>query len=304
MNWFFFAVIGHLANGVAFIIDKILLRTAFSRASTYAGLVGILSIVVFFAAPWVQHWPQGLTWLLAITSGAMFVLALWSFFAALARAEASRIVPIVGSLIPILTLAGAFTFLGERLTDKTFVGFALLILATIILSRGGNGRPTRTAVWLAVTSAFLFAISSVTGKAAYDAAGFLGAFVTSRLAAAGMAFLLLAFIDPRAGREVLQILQPKRSASSQQRSASTAWLAMFGQGLGAVGFLFVQWATAQGSASVVNAMQAIQYSLLVLVAFALRHRSPHLLGETFTRNVVVMKTLALALAAAGMFLVV
>ncbi len=306
MSWFLLAVIGHLANGVAFIIDKILLRTAYVRSATYAGSIGILSTAVVFAIPFVHAWPRGSDWILAILSGATFVLALWAFFAALARAEASRIVPIVGSVIPILTLAGSFTFLGERLTDKTFLGFGLLILATMLLSRGGKGRPTPTAVWLAVTSAFLFAFSSVTAKATYDASGFLGGFIVSRLAAAAMSLLLLMALDARAGKEALRIFSSLRRASSAQKKTGrlSAMLVLVGQSLGMLGFVFVQWATAQGSASIVNALQAVQYALLVIVGLALHRRAPRLLGESATRNAILLKIIALILTGIGMYFVV
>ena len=36
--WFFWALAGHLANGVAFIIDKTLLGKSFKRPATYAGI--------------------------------------------------------------------------------------------------------------------------------------------------------------------------------------------------------------------------------------------------------------------------
>lgn len=306
MNWFTLAIIGHLANGVAFVIDKILLRSAFSRSATYAGIVGFLSFIVVVAVPFVKVWPSGAIWLAAIASGVTFIVALWAFFAALARAEASRVVPIVGSLIPILTLAGAFVFLGERLSDRNFVGFALLILATFILSSGGKGHPGKDTVWLAVTSAFLFAVSSVTGKATYDAAGFLGGFISTRLAAASTALLLITVVDRKAGREVLSIIRPWTHGTSKHKQPGkiAALLALIGQSLGAVGFLFVQWGISKGSASIVNAMQAIQYALLVLVALALRHKAPHLLGENLTRRVLALKTVALVITAVGMYLIV
>ncbi len=306
MSWLLLAVIGHLVNGVAFVIDTILLRTAFSRSATYAGLVGLLSSLVIFAVPFVNRWPQGMAWILALIGGATFVLALWAFFGALARAEASRVVPIVGSLIPILTLAGAFAFLGERLSDRMFIGFGFLILATVILSSRGKGRPAPDAVWLSVTSAFLFAISSVTVKFTYDAAGFLSGFVTSRIAAAAMALILLALVDRRAGKEALTIAFPSKRTSSKHKQPGklASILTISGQLLGAIGFLFVQWAIAKGSASIVNALQAVQYMLLVLAGFALHRRAPHLLGENVTRKALLLKAAALIIAGVGLYLIV
>lgn len=310
MNWFVLAIIGHLANGIAFIIDKILLRSAFSRSATYAGVVGLLSFVVIVLVPFVDTWPSLAIWLLALSSGATFILALWAFFAALARAEASRVVPIVGSLIPVLTLAGSFIFLGEHLSDRSFAGFFLLILATIILSGGGGkGRLTHQTIWMAITSALLFAVASVTAKATYDAAGFLGGFLITRIAAAATALILLFGIDRAAGKEAIQILHPMHRAQAKaqgrkQPGALAGVFAVIGQSLGAAGFLFVQWATAQGSVSVVNAMQAVQYAFLVLVALALRHRAPQLLGENLTRRALIFKSFALVITAIGMYLIV
>lgn len=306
MSWFVLAIIGHLANGIAFVIDKALLRTAFSRSATYAGLVGALSAVVLAAIPFVHFWPEGWQWFFALGSGVTFIIALWAFFAALARAEASRIVPIVGSLIPIFTLAGSYAFLGERLSDKTFLGFAILIIATFLLSRGGSGRPSSETVWLSVTSAFLFAIASVTAKATYDSVGFFGGFITTRIAAAVTALLLLVVIDRKAGEEVMTMFRPKTHSTSKHKQPGklSAILAIIGQGLGAAGFLFVQWATAKGSASTVNALQAVQYALLVLAGFVLAKRAPSLLGENVTRKTILVKSAALVLTALGMYLIV
>ena len=304
MIWFVAAIFGHLCNGVAFIIDKALLSTAFKRSATYAGMVGVLSFVVIVAIPWVTAWPQGMMILLAVVSGATFVFALHAFFSALARAEASRVVPIVGSLIPILTLAGTSAFLGERLPLGQYAGFALLVAATAILSSsGGRAKPSTTTIALAVGAALLFAVSSVAGKAVYDSAGFLSGFISTRIAAAATALVLITLIDPAAGEEVWSMVRPK-TASSRKNSSSAALLAVFGQTLGSVGFLFVQLGIAQGSAAIVNALQAVQYAFLVLAAFILRKRAPKLLHENFQAKAVELKIFALVLTAAGLALVV
>ncbi len=94
------------------------------------------------------------------------------------------------------------------------------------------------------------------------------------------------------------------SSKHKQPGTFAGILAVIGQSLGAIGFLFVQWATAKGSASIVNAMQAMQYALLVLAAFVLHRRAPKLLGENVTHNVILIKTAALVMTGVGMFLIV
>lgn len=302
MSWFLIAIFGHLSNGAAFLIDKILLNNAFKRSATYAGLVGLLSFLAVVATPWVEAWPRGETLLLAVFSGLTFVFALWTFFAALARAEASRVVPIVGALIPLLTLLGTSVFLDERLTSVQLAGFAALVLSTIILSSsGGPARPTATALLLALSSALLFAVGSVTAKAAYDAAGFLSGFVTTRIAAGAAALCVIAFFDPLSGREIAAMASNKERSGSASKKAVGALL--FGQTLGAAGFVFVQYATALGSAAIVNALQAVQYAFLVAAGFAFKRLAPHLLKEKTDGRTIAIKLFALALTAAGLILV-
>ncbi|MCR4278654.1 MAG: EamA family transporter, partial [bacterium] len=206
MTWFFIAIFGHTLNGIAFIVDKILLQKAFKRSATYAGLVGILSLFSIVVFPWVETWPTGFMLMIAILSGATFIFALRSFFASLNRAEASRVVPIVGSLIPIFTLVGSALFLHERLTIWQGIGFTLLILATIILSGTGKAsRPQWDAIRFAIFSSILFAVSFVAGKAVYDASGFLGGFLVTRLSAFATALFMVTVLDRFAGREILSI---------------------------------------------------------------------------------------------------
>lgn len=301
MSWISLAIFGHLANGVAFVIDKALLTSAFKRSATYASLIGALSFVVILASPWVDEWPAGSSLLIAIASGVAFVLALWAFFGALARAEASRVVPIIGSLIPILTLVGTSVFLGERLTQNRLIGFALLVIATIILSSsGGKARPTRDAIYCSLASALLFALASVAGKFVYETAGFLPGFLATRISAGATALIIAFIFDPLAGKELLGMFKLRPI----NKTKNSILLALFGQGLGSIGFILVQLATARGSASLVNALQAVQYAFLVLAGFIFAKVAPKLLGEKMNPGTIATKIIALAVTGAGLALVV
>lgn len=237
-----------------------------------------------------------------ILSGATFVCALWIFFAALASGEATRVVPVVGSLIPVITLGGTAAFLDEALTTHQFWGFACLVIATAILSGGGKSRLSARALRFAILAAVLFAFSSVTGKIAYDAYGFISTFTWSRVAGAVAAVVILA-CDPAALKEWLGVLAPKKRAKSHKGNGALA-LILVGQTLGSVGFLGVQYATSLGSAALVNALQAVQYGFLVLAAFFFRKRAPSLLGERLTPATITWKVVAILIVAVGLWLIV
>ncbi len=316
--WILIALLGHAANGFAFIIDKILLNNAFKRSATYAGLVGLLSIAAIVLSPWVESWPSGLTLILTIVSGVSFTTALWTFFAALSRGEASRVVPVISAFIPMLTLAGTTIFLHERLSTYELAGFFLLISATVILSSGkSTERLTKQALLLSGGSALLFAIMSVTIKAIYDDVGFLSGFVSTRVIAAITALIIVAIVDRKAGEEIMKIFGinkskfqdpsskiPKNKSDFKIKPKTAAVLAIFGQTMGGLGFVGVQYAISIGSAAIVNSLQVMQFALLVIVAFILRSKAKTLLGESLDRSVIIKKAIALVIMAIGLGLIV
>lgn len=302
MSWLLLAIIGHVSNGVAFVIDKSLLSTAFKRSATYACLIGSLSLVVAVAIPWVGRWPSGDFILPSLAFGALFVFALWAFFEALKRGEPSRVVPIIGSLIPILTLIGSMALFNERLSVKQLIGFFLLLSATALLTIGkSKSRVDKTTFAICVIAAVLFAVSTLCGKYAFDHNDFLGVFVVSRITA-GVTGVLIGLLIPTAGKEVLGMFRPKKT-SKKAPKGSTA-LAVTGQVLGAIGFVCIHLAIKSGSASIVNALQAIQYALLVLAAFVMRKRAPKLLGEDLSGKTLLIKAIALAVTAIGLACVI
>ncbi|MDD5438325.1 MAG: EamA family transporter [Patescibacteria group bacterium] len=306
MTWIIIALIGHAANGFAFMIDKILLTNAFKRSATYAGMVGLLSGLAVVLVPWVKDWPLGGDLLIAILCGVTFMAALWTFFAALSRGEASRVVPIISALIPVMTLIGTFAFLGERLSLKQMIGFGLLIFATILLAGGkAQSRLTKATIFLSLLSAFMFAVSSVSGKFVYDGVGFLGGFVTTRIVAGITALILACLIDPMSGAEILSMLKAKKSRKKGEAisGSSAAKLAIIGQVLGGIGFILLQYAISLGSASIVNALQVMQFALLVVVAFVLKSKAHTLLGESLKKSVIVLKIAALLVMAVGLSLI-
>lgn len=301
MIWLLSAVAGHLLNAVAFILDKTLLRSAFKTSATYATLISLLSGVVLLAAPWVRAWPNADVWPSVIGFGGLQVVALWTFFEALRRGEASRVVPLVGVLVALFAFFESAMFLGEHLTWSQIGGFGLLVIATAILAGGGEARSrlSSAAIFSAIASAFLFASSSVSGKAAFDRADFLAVFVGSRAITLFGGLVLFALVR-EARREIVSIVRP-RNGNGVPRGAAP--LAVVAQTCGAAGYVLVNYAVSLGSASLVNAMQAVQYAAIVMVAWfggeSLRLR----LGEAISPSIVIAKTVAIVFVAIGLFLV-
>jgi len=299
MSWIGIAIVGHLLNAIAFIVDKTLLSSAFKRSGTYAAVIGLFSALVLALSPWLSHWPDPLTWFAIGAFGISFVFAMWGFFEALSRAETSRVVPVIGSLIPLFTLFTAAIVVQERLTGRTLIGLAILILATLLLTRSGDKKNhlDRATLLICVGSAFLFAISTATGKFAFERAPFLDVFLLSRLFAAGTALLIPAVSKP-VRDELLALIKPKKQKGGPGYGAAA--LMLFGQICGAIGFVGVQYAISMGSATVVNALQAVQYAAIVLIAWLGGKKLASLLKEERTAKALVHKGLAIILVGIGL----
>jgi hypothetical protein len=115
---------------------------------------------------------------------------------------------------------------------------------------------------------------------------------------------LILLSDPRALREVGRAFFGGKKNADGPSGKLAGIMVLVGQTLGGLGFVGVQYATSQGSAAIVNALQAVQYAFLVLVAFLFRKKAKTLLGEDLTPGAVIRKLIAIAVAAAGLWLVV
>lgn len=304
MSWIFYAVAGHIMNAIAFIIDKTLLGSAFKQSATYAILISLLSSVVLVGTPWVTHWPGSGLRLYVIAFGALQTLALWAFFQALKTGEASRVVPIVGVLVAIFTFFGSSVTIGESFSTEQYIGFALLVISTGILAWGGEegkGKMNMTCLCTAIVAAALFAISSVSGKFAFEHSSFFGVFVASRFYMFLAGFLLFFFHTP-ARKELFTLVFPQKR-KEESVGTRAVFLTIGAQTSGAVGFILVNYAIALGSASLVNAMQAVQYGLIVLVAWFGGEYLETLLDEEKTPLIVTLKSIAIAFVAVGLFLI-
>lgn len=289
--WLTIVLGAHILNALAFLVDKFLLARTVPKPAVYAfsvgSLSGIAAILFFFdpRLPTLAQLPYD------ILAGVTFLIALLLFFTALRRGEASRIVPFIGGTIPIYTLLFAYLFLHERLIQQELLAFGLLVVAAALVSREapGDSPRNRHAYFPATAAAILFAISSVCMKFVFMQQSFLSGFAWTRLAVflAAMVILLHA---------------PSRRAiftGSERPHGRMLGLFLGGQVAGAIGFLGVSYAIALASATLVNALQGVQYAILFILILLLGRVYPQL-RERLTRRVVLQKVLAIVLIGIGL----
>jgi hypothetical protein len=98
--------------------------------------------------------------------------------------------------------------------------------------------------------------------------------------------------------EMLTLVRPH--PDGRKTNYGPAALMVFGQLAGAAGFIGVQYAVSLGSATVVNALQAVQYAAIVLIAWFGGHKLAVILKEDISPRTLLQKGLAILLVGVGL----
>lgn len=298
MSWILLVTGAYLLLAVANVSDKIFLKSLFRHPAVLACVIGGIGMISVFLIPFGQFgWPGTFYCFSLILAGVCFVFALLFFFHALSAEEASRVIPYVGALIPIITLLFASVFLGETLSSKAYIGFCLLIVGGYVVAHDPWSRPKEHSfhTWImASLGAILFAISFVLSKWLFASMDFIQAFVWIRI---GSLFAALVII-------VISLLRRATYVNEFRHVLSRGFLGFLGvQAVGGIGFILQNVAISKGSVSLVNAMQGVQYVFVIVLAGLLAKRFPSLIQETVSKRIIVAKLTGVVVIGVGLVLI-
>ncbi|MFA5954921.1 MAG: EamA family transporter [Patescibacteria group bacterium] len=295
MSWLLVVLAGHLANALAFVVDKILLVGKMKYPSVYVFYIGTLGLASFVLFPFGgMHLLSAPVMGKAFVSGASFVVALLAFFTALKKGETTRVAPFVGAFVSLWTILLAGFILGERLTGAEWVGIALLIFGSIIISYERVASATSItwseAFYIVVAGGF-FALSYTLAKAVFNSAEFIPAFLWMRL------FAFVSVVP-------LLLLPTTRRQIFAGDGTRPPLLFYIGQSCGAIGFVLLSWGVERApSVSIVNALQGVQYAFLFIFVVVLTRFAPRMIQEKLNRQIVLQKIIALIVLGIGLALV-
>jgi hypothetical protein len=302
MSAILIAIFGHLANAIASLIDKLLLQTGFKHPGTYAVAIGGLSTLALFVWPFFP--PEKISWTIAIYAllfGGCFFAGLWRFFAGLKTTEAGSFVPLTAAAVALFSvlLEVFLSWNFSLFTENPLVtgGIGLLVVSMAIIAIANRSKHYPIALQPALESGAFFAISSVNATFLYHEVNFIQGFFLSRVVVLALVVGVLAGVS-----QVRNELFGKKEKDGEKKPFV---LFFVGQGIGTLGFVGVQYALSlpDGSASVVNALQAVQFGALALITGAFSKWLPSALREHWTGAIAALKLLALACAAIGLALI-
>jgi drug/metabolite transporter (DMT)-like permease len=319
--WLFVAITAYFINAGIYVADKFILSKKIHSSIVYAFLVGIWSIfnfVILAFDPWVPNMRELGIDLLA---GALFLATLVYWYKALHQSEATRVVPVVGALVPIFSFLFSFLFLGEVLAERELLAFFILINGGILISIKrtrfyyvrevwarfrnifGNVlgpiharyRPTERLLYNSTVSSLFFAAYYVLIKYIYSSQPFIGGFVWSRL---GTFLGVIAILLMPHWRRL--IVEHQRGTKTPKNVA----IFLLVRVLAGLAFIMLNYAISLGNVALINSLQGVQYVFLILLVFFLSVRYPEYMKEELGGGVLLQKTIGICLISAGLYMLI
>ncbi|MBA3047864.1 EamA family transporter [Patescibacteria group bacterium] len=319
--WLIVSITSYFINAGVYAADKFLLSKRVHSSITYAFYVGIWSIFNIFLLyfdPWIPSLRELGVDLLA---GILFLATLIFWYKALHQSEATRVVPIVGALVPIFSFLLSYIFLNETLAERQLLAFFILINGGILISvkrtrfwvlkdvlssfrdifgdvLGGihaKYRPTKRLILNSITSALFFAAYYVLIKYIYMSQPFIGGFVWSRMGSFLGVILILFVPDWR------------KLIVKHQKGAKTSRNIIFFLSvrlLAAAAFIMLNWAISMGNVALINSLQGTQYVFLFFIVLFLSAKFPKILKEELGGGVILQRIIGISLIGAGLYMLV
>jgi uncharacterized membrane protein len=297
--WLFFAFSGPVLWAASTHIDKFLVDRYFRDSDTavlmiFTALIGVatLPFIALFAP---QTLVQGAASILVMTlSGLLYMGAMLFYLRAIQSEEASVVAPLFQTSI-VFTLLLAYLLLGEIPGWRRIAGMALIVASVISLAidPGERSRPIRRrTVALMTCATFVVALSNVLFKyfavrGDYWSATFW-TFVGEAVFGAG----ILAF--PSYRRQFATLLRTNTSALLSINGANE--LINLGGGLG------VRFASLLAPVAVVSAISSTTTLFVFAFGVLLSRFAPSIAREDLSRNNLLRKGVAAAVAATGVVL--
>ncbi len=319
--WLIVSISAYLINAGVYIADKFLLSKKIHSSVIYAFYVGIWSIFnlsLLLLAPWFPG-PRELA--LDLLAGFLFLATLIFWYKALHQSEATRVVPIVGALVPIFSFCLSYIFLGENLNERQLLAFTILIIGGVLISvkytkfylfkqtmekiknifgniLGGvhaRYRPTQRLVLNSIISALFFAVYYVLIKYIYAHQPFIGSFVWSRIGSFLGVIFILFIPDWRK-----KIIEHQKGAKTPKNLSLFLLIRL----MAALAFIMLNWAISLGNVALINSLQGVQYVFLFLLVLFLSARFPHVLKEELGGGVRLQKFIGIILIGLGLYMLV
>jgi len=333
MSWILVAIISYFLIALEIILDKFLLSSKrVSHPAIYAfysGLLSLAALAIFFpfgfhSISFAKIWPY-------LLAGAVFTYGILNLFFALNKSEASKVTPVAGAVIPIVTFFLSIFFLDERLGKIQIIGVIVLILGGLLISfdlpigvnpitlsrinkffpihflnslifvkgDGASKQKVFAGFWHTILAGILLAAAFTAFKHFFERDNFINVFIWTRLGLFLGALSLLFF--PLWRQAIVASL--KKFKKPRQGETRTGVLFVVNKCLGGTGSILANYAISLGSVIIVNALVSVEYIFVFLFGLLFSFWLPKVFEERGAFWDVAQKIGAIIIITFGIILI-
>ncbi len=288
-----FTLLAYFFNAISVLSSKFLLNRSILDPLVYTFFISLISFLAILALPFTSI-PSLEVFNLASFSTLLWTAGAYFMFKALKLGNVSRVIPIIGTLIPIILLI--FASKTEAPSYAQTWGVCLLIFGMILLTISDwRGQLKIKEVLFEVLSATTFAFSYIIIRYAYLKLDFFSVLVWSRVILLPLVIIML----------FIPVLRKKIITSNGLKInflSKTGLIFLGGQTSGALSELLILFSISLANPALVNSLQGTQYVFLLFFALLLSKKYPGIFQEKYTYPVLFSKIAGLILIGIGLFL--
>ncbi len=287
------------------VLDKFLLSSKrVSHPAIYAFYSGTLGLFAIVFAPWGFHAISYHKVIFSFISGMIFIYGMLALFFAVRKGEASRVLPVVGAVIPITAFFLALIFLREHLGLRGILGIIVLIFGGLLISFELDKMEKRMffkGFRASLLAGFFLALSATMIKSLYVHDNFLNVFIWTRMGAflGVVSFCLL----PTWRRAIVGSLLKFKKPEKEGKQSGASFV--FAKILGGSGSFLKENAVSltTSSVTVISALVSVEYVFIFVLGILFSAWVPEVMKEKKDLKTILQKISAIIIIAIGIVLV-
>jgi len=293
MSWILLATLGQFVGAIVVFLDKYIVseEKALPRPFVYAFYSCLLTgfwVVVFLLGYIPQLAALGVPTFAEVTkptiqvvamsflSGYTLFMALVSLYDALKQSEATNVMPVVGAVSTLATLALSYFLLETSISTNFIWGVLILILGTLLVAQT---IPKKFTLLTMVHSGVFFGLHFITMKALFEETSFADGFFWSRIGLVVFALSLL----------MVPSYFKKITARTKETTKRTGLLVLLTKVLAGIAAFMLLKATDGGDVAVVQALDALKFVFILLITVFFSSLLPDSMVKMDTRPQAVAR---------------
>ena len=298
ISWLFIIILAYFFFSLSYLGDKLILSGP-PKPTAYTFYVGAISILVVIFIPFIKFsFPSQGSILWIIAEAAVYILGLYTMFAALEKFDVSRVMTTIGATQPFFIFALTWMYWGPQKLSTTYIlAFVLLIMGSFSISFERKSKTNVSYLKITLLASFLFSLDYIFSKIVFIDQPFLQGFIWMRFFV--FLFALVFLISKTNRKEIFkkQTVLDKKTAITFAWTHTSGGIANILQGfaisLAPIVFL-----------PIVNSLRGIQYIFLFLLALFFSVFFPRILKEETSKEILIQKIIAIILIVAGLYFVI